>query len=70
MLVPTLFITVSLAIVVWVWAVSSFLIARWVYNIVPVNVRGRTEVGLPNGKTAVVEKTGEGYGDVKGEVRG
>lgn len=40
------------------------------YNIVPVNVRGRTEVGLPNGKTAVVEKTGEGYGDVKGEVRG
>ncbi|PVH87019.1 hypothetical protein DL98DRAFT_526323 [Cadophora sp. DSE1049] len=69
-LVPTLFITVSLAIVVWIWAVSSFLIARWVYNVVPVSVRGRTEVALPNGKTAVVEKTGEGYGDVKGEVRG
>jgi membrane protein implicated in regulation of membrane protease activity len=34
-LVPTLFITVSLGIVLWVWAVSSFLVARWVYNIVP-----------------------------------
>merc|ERR1712093_972733 len=68
-LVPTLFITVSLAIVVWVWAVSSFLVARWVYNVVPVSVKGRTEVALPNGKVAVVEKTGEGYGDVKGEVR-
>jgi hypothetical protein len=31
-LVPTLFITVSLGIVLWVWAVSSFLVARWVYN--------------------------------------
>ncbi|KAG4424917.1 hypothetical protein IFR04_001888 [Cadophora malorum] len=68
-LVPTLFITVSLAIVVWVWAVSSFLVARWVYNVVPVSVKGMTEVALPNGKVAVVEKTGEGYGDVKGEVR-
>lgn len=48
---------------------SSFLIARWVYNIVPINVRGKTEVALPNGKRAVVTKTGEGYGDFKGEVR-
>jgi len=45
------------------------LVARWVYNVVPVSVKGRTEVALPNGKVAVVEKTGEGYGDVKGEVR-
>ncbi|KAL2074610.1 hypothetical protein VTL71DRAFT_8388 [Oculimacula yallundae] len=69
-LVPTLFITVSLAILVWVWAVSSFLVARWVYNTVPVSVSGRTEVALPNGRTAVVEKTGEGFGDFKGEVKG
>jgi len=34
-------------------AVSSFLIARWIYNIVPINVRGKAEVGLPNGKKAV-----------------
>jgi len=69
-LVPTLFITVSLGIVVWIWAVSSFLISRWIYNAVPISVRGRTEVGLPNGKTAVVDKSGEGFEDIKGEVRG
>lgn len=69
-LVPTLFVTVSLGIVVWIWAVSSFYIAKWVYDMVPVNVRGVTEVAFPNGKVAVVEKTGEGYGDVKAEVRG
>ncbi|CZT49764.1 uncharacterized protein RSE6_10653 [Rhynchosporium secalis] len=68
-LVPTVFITVSLAIAVWVWALSSFLIARWVYNVVPVSVSGRTEVALPNGKTAVVEKTGDGFGDFKGAVK-
>jgi len=68
-IVPTLFITVSLGIVVWIWAVSSFLVARWVYNIVPVRVKGTTEVGLPNGKKVVVDKSADGYGDLKGEVR-
>jgi len=49
--------------------VSSFLIARWIYNILPINVKGKAEVGLPNGKKAVFDKSGEGYGDVGGEVR-
>jgi hypothetical protein len=66
-LVPTLFITVSLGLVVWIWAVTSFLVARWIYNIVPINVRGKAEAKIPNGKV-VVSKSGEGYGDVKGEV--
>ncbi|PBP22751.1 hypothetical protein BUE80_DR006380 [Diplocarpon rosae] len=69
-LVPTLFITVSLALAVAVWAVSSVLLARWFYNAVPVRVKGRMEVALPNGKTADMEKTGEGNGGVKGEVKG
>jgi len=60
---------VSLGIVVWIWAVSSFLVAKWVYNIVPVRVKGTTELGLPNGKKVVVDKSGDGYGDFKGEVR-
>lgn len=68
-LVPTLFITVSLGIVVWIWAVTSFLVARWLYNIVPINVKGHAEAQMPNGKKIVVHKTGEGYGDVKGEVK-
>jgi hypothetical protein len=44
--------------------VSSFLAARWVYNVVPVNVRGKAEVGMPNGEKVVVNKqdgwSGEG----------
>ncbi|PMD58177.1 uncharacterized protein K444DRAFT_644112 [Hyaloscypha bicolor E] len=48
LLVPTLFITVSLGIVLWVWAVSSFLIARWIYNFVPVRVARITEGEMPN----------------------
>lgn len=67
-LVPVLFITVSLGIAVWIWAVSSFLVARWLYNIIPLNVRGAAEVDMPNGKTVAVKKTGEGYGDVKAKV--
>jgi len=46
LLIPTLFITVSLGIVVWIWAVSSFLVARWVYNIVPVRAVKTTEEQL------------------------
>jgi hypothetical protein len=64
-----LFITVSLGIAVWIWAVSSFLIARWVYNVIPINARGKTEVAFPNGTKAVATKTGDGYGDIKAEVR-
>jgi len=32
-------------------------------------VKGTTEVGLPNGKKVVVDKSADGYGDLKGEVR-
>lgn len=60
--------TVSLGIAIWIWAVSSFLVARWAYNMIPLNVRGGMEVDMPNGKTVVVNKTGEGYGDVKAKV--
>ncbi|KAF8848756.1 hypothetical protein BDZ45DRAFT_681022 [Acephala macrosclerotiorum] len=67
-LVPTLFITVSLGFIFWVWAISSFLVSKWVYDRISVNVKGQTEVGLPNGKKFVVDK-GEGLGDFKGEVK-
>ncbi|KIN05900.1 hypothetical protein OIDMADRAFT_112846 [Oidiodendron maius Zn] len=69
LLIPTLFVTVSLGIAVWIWAVSSFLVARWIWNILPVNVRGNTEVLLPNGRKAVFTKSTDGIGGVKGEVR-
>jgi hypothetical protein len=36
---------------------------------IPVSVRGGMEVAMPNGKTVVVNKTGEGYGDVEAKVK-
>ncbi|TAQ87994.1 hypothetical protein B7494_g3676 [Chlorociboria aeruginascens] len=67
-LVPTLFVTVSLGIAAWIWVVGSFLVARWVYNVLPVGVRGTAEVGMPNGKKVVVKKGQEGADGIKGEV--
>jgi hypothetical protein len=64
-LIPTLFITVSLGILIWIWAISSFMVAKWVYRIVPVNVRGGMQVEMPNEKEMTAKKTGEGYGDVE-----
>jgi hypothetical protein len=68
-LVPTLFVTVSLGIAVWLWVVSSFLVTRWAYNMIPLSVRGGMEVEMPNGKTAVINKTGDGFGDVEAKVK-
>lgn len=45
------------------------MVARWLYNVLPVSVKGKAEVGIPNGKTIVVDKTGGGYGDVNAEVK-
>ena len=66
-LTPVLFITSSLALGAWVWAVGTFLISRWIYNLVPVSVRGTTEIAMPNQKKFVINK-GQGFGDVKVEV--
>lgn len=43
--------------------------ARWLYNVLPVNVKGTAEAKFPNGKKIVLDKSGEGYGDVKAEVK-
>ncbi|KAH6889769.1 hypothetical protein B0T10DRAFT_561352 [Thelonectria olida] len=37
-LVPTLLVTSSIAVLVWGWAVGSFIIARWLYNHTPFGV--------------------------------
>lgn len=38
-LVPTLFVTFSVGILVWIWACATFLVCRWVYNRLPENMR-------------------------------
>ncbi|CZR46288.1 uncharacterized protein FPRO_11735 [Fusarium proliferatum ET1] len=37
-LVPALLVTSSIAVLVWGWAIGSFIIARWLYNHSPVGV--------------------------------
>jgi hypothetical protein len=36
---------------------------------IPLSVTGGVEVDMPNGKTVVVNKTGDGYGDVEAKVK-
>ncbi|KAH7152841.1 hypothetical protein EDB81DRAFT_789839 [Dactylonectria macrodidyma] len=35
-LVPALLVTSSVAVLIWAWAVGSFLVARWLYNHAPI----------------------------------
>ncbi|KAF4624459.1 hypothetical protein G7Y89_g13710 [Cudoniella acicularis] len=51
-LVPTLFVTVGLGVLVWVWAVGSWLVGQWCWGVVfnkAGEVKGK-QVGVVNGK--------------------
>jgi len=59
LLVPVVLVASSVAALVWVWAVSSFLIARWLYaRAAPTGslFRGGAGLRVPNGKVAVAVK--------------
>lgn len=44
LLVPALLVASSIALLVWGWALGSFLIARWLYTHAPVAADGRVHV--------------------------
>ncbi|RBR14378.1 uncharacterized protein FIESC28_07808 [Fusarium coffeatum] len=48
-LVPALLVTSSIAVLVWGWAVGSFVVARWLYNLSSVNVQNGEVVKKENG---------------------
>jgi hypothetical protein len=48
-LVPALVLTSSIAVLVWGWAVGSFVIARWLYMHSPVGVQNGEVVKKENG---------------------
>ncbi|KAF5577226.1 kinase [Fusarium pseudoanthophilum] len=48
-LVPALLATSSIAVLVWGWAIGSFIIARWLYNHSPVGVQNNEVVKKENG---------------------
>ncbi|TQN69821.1 hypothetical protein CSHISOI_05638 [Colletotrichum shisoi] len=59
-LVPTLFFTCTVAVLVWVWAAGSFVVAKRLYEMSPIHARGELEVDAPNGKTYAVIKHEDG----------
>lgn len=55
LLIPTLFFTCGLGIIIWVWAISSWVVARWLYGFVPAT-QGKGEFRFQDGKKVVVKK--------------
>ena len=48
-LVPALLVTSSIAVLVWGWAVGSFVVARWLYNLSSAGVQNGEIVKKGNG---------------------
>ncbi|KAH7198527.1 uncharacterized protein B0J16DRAFT_40153 [Fusarium flagelliforme] len=48
-LVPALLVTSSIAVLVWGWAIGSFVVARWLYNLSSVGVQNGEVVKKENG---------------------
>lgn len=57
LLVPTLFVTCTVAVLVWIWAVATFLFARRVYHMIPASVRGDLAIRMPGtGQQVIFQK--------------
>ncbi|KAI2601870.1 hypothetical protein GGR54DRAFT_579165 [Hypoxylon sp. NC1633] len=70
-LVPTLFITFSIALLLWAWAAATFFAGRWVYDRIPYRVdsNGKVVTNGTNGKKIIFEKKAGGDGfDIKAEA--
>merc|ERR1712000_104822 len=59
LLVPTILVTGSIAVLVWGWAVGSFVVARWLYEHSPVKVRGDARMDAA-GRGVEVKKDEDG----------
>ncbi|KAK1674932.1 hypothetical protein BDP55DRAFT_729170 [Colletotrichum godetiae] len=59
-LVPILFFTCSIGVLVWIWAAGSFVVAKRLYEMSPIRGRGDLEIDAPNGKTYAVTKREDG----------
>jgi hypothetical protein len=66
-LVSTLLLTSSLAVLVWAWAVGSFLLARSIYQRAPFGVNGELHVDAAGKKVTVVKDEKGLDGGVKNE---
>ncbi|KAI4595089.1 hypothetical protein KJ359_007343 [Pestalotiopsis sp. 9143b] len=55
-LCPILFVTSGIAVLVWVWAVVTFIVGRKVYQMLPVSLQGDMQVNMPSGKQVIFQK--------------
>ncbi|KAI0828758.1 hypothetical protein F5Y06DRAFT_283035 [Hypoxylon sp. FL0890] len=64
-LVPTLFITFSIALLLWLWAAATFFAARWAYERLPFSIDGDSKVVTngTSGKKVIFEKKDGGGAD-------
>ncbi|KAI0160076.1 hypothetical protein GGR52DRAFT_177398 [Hypoxylon sp. FL1284] len=55
-LVPTLFLTFSVALLFWAWAAATFFAGRWVYARLPFGIEedGKVVASFPNGDRKVI----------------
>lgn len=65
-LVPTLFVTSGVAVLVWLWAAATFFTGRWVYGMIPAGVRGDMQHFKTTGGKQVIfqkERRGDNHDD-------
>jgi hypothetical protein len=69
LLVPTLFVTSSVGVLVYIWAMASVVVARWLYSVAPNNLKAAVKQADPkqvqNGLVEREEKMHVGTQDGK-----
>ncbi|EEY23011.1 predicted protein [Verticillium alfalfae VaMs.102] len=55
-LVPTLFLTSAVGLLVWIWAAGSFVVARKLWQVAPASVKGGQHGSTNGERTGVVLK--------------
>ncbi|KAL9947661.1 hypothetical protein D7B24_003950 [Verticillium nonalfalfae] len=55
-LVPTLFLTSAVGLLVWIWAAGSFVVARKLWQVAPASVKGGQQGSTNGERTGVVLK--------------
>ncbi|KAI1817223.1 hypothetical protein GGS20DRAFT_582732 [Poronia punctata] len=63
-LVPSIFLGIFVACFVWLWLVGIYLVAQFIYARLPVSVKGKMQVRMPEGKHVLFHKSEESNGDL------
>ncbi|KAK2594177.1 hypothetical protein QQS21_008116 [Conoideocrella luteorostrata] len=67
-LVPTLLVTSSIAVLVWTWCIGSFVVARWLYTHAPFGVNAGVQVAAAGKQVSIVKDEKGLDGSVKDQA--